>query len=97
MAWFDADPADAERVVLEVPVGVLAVVERYPNVRVGDVEPGADRVRIELPVSGEHWLARLLVRLGPGATLVSPERWRGLGALRATAVLDRYRRGSASS
>lgn len=95
LAWFDADPADAERVVLEVPVGVLAVVERYPNVRVGDA--GSERVRIELPVSSEHWLARLLVRLGPDARVVQPERWRSLGAQRAADVLARYRPGSASS
>jgi proteasome accessory factor C len=95
LAWFEADPADAERVVLEVPAGVLVAVERYPNVRV--VEAGAERVRIELPVSSEHWLARLLVRLGPEARLVRPEHWRALGAHRAADVLARYRRGSASS
>lgn len=97
LTWFEADPVDAERVVLRVPVGSLPIVERYPNVRRRDTDVGDGWAEIELPVSGEHWLARLLVRLGPTATLVSPSRWRNLGASRAAEVLARYRRDETRS
>jgi hypothetical protein len=60
--------------------------------------PGAVRLasdgdgdRWEVFVSGEAWLERLLLRLGPTARLEEPAAWRGMAATAAARVLERYR------
>jgi proteasome accessory factor C len=83
--WF----ADAD-----LPVATLAlepaarwVVERYPT---RSVTLTADGLQVQLTVVSEEWLAELLLRLGPAATVLAPAEWTGLGADAAAAVLARY-------
>ena len=67
------------------------VIERYPIDQVS--EPDDDGwVTAQLPIVSEHWLRSTLVRLGTGAELLEPERWRTIGTDAAAAVLERYRR-----
>jgi proteasome accessory factor C len=67
------------------------VIERYPVDSVSD--PDDDGwVTAQLPVASEHWLRCTLVRLGRGAELVAPERWREIGTDAAGELLERYRR-----
>ena len=64
------------------------ILDNYP---LESIETNADGTkRVTLYVTSEHWLGRLLVRLGPDATVVSPRKWQGLGRDTAKAVLKRY-------
>ena len=90
--WFTDDP-DIERVAFVVPNDQLWMIERYPSDSVvateaSDGSPAWSTVI--MPVTGEQWLRRLLLRLGPSVTVVSPERWTQLAADTARAVLARY-------
>lgn len=85
-AWFADDP-DLEVATLRLGPQARWIVERYPTRSVAEVD-GATVV--ELAVTNERWLARLLVRLGPDGTLVEPPRWRGLAADAAGELLARY-------
>ncbi len=85
--WFD-DAALPEAELLLAP-GASWVVERYP-VRSVAVEPDGRR-RVVLKVTGERWLGRLLVQLGPDAEVVAPAAWRDLAARTAAEVLAAYR------
>jgi len=78
-----ADPL----VVLDLQPGGAWAATQYPTESVLDL--GAGRQRVALRVSGEAWLARLLLRLGPDATLVDGD---GSSAGRAAArIRARYR------
>jgi proteasome accessory factor C len=83
--WF-AD-ADLPVATLLLEPAARWVVERYP---VRSTERDGERLRVELTVVSDEWLAELLLRLGPSATVVAPEPWQGLGASAAAAVLARY-------
>ena len=77
-------------VVLELDPEARWVVDEYPHTGVEETSEG--QLKLHLPVASERWLERLLVRLGPHATVVeAPD---GLGAeLRATTarrILARY-------
>ena len=78
-------------VTLDLDRSARWVVGQYPHVSVQELEDGG--VRVVLPVAAEQWLERLLLRLGPAATVVdAPE---GLGdelrSAAASRVLARYR------
>jgi proteasome accessory factor C len=47
-------------------------------------------VHVRLAVVSDRWLARLLLRIGPGAEIVEPDDRRQLSAQAATTVLARY-------
>ena len=67
------------------------VIERYPVDQVS--EPDDDGwVTVQLPIVSEHWLRCTLVRLGTGAELLEPARWRPIGTDAAGSLLERYRR-----
>lgn len=67
------------------------VIERYPVDQVS--EPDDDGwVIVQLPIVSEHWLRSTLVRLGTGAELLEPARWRQIGTDAAASLLERYRR-----
>jgi proteasome accessory factor C len=84
--WF-ADDSMTTTVLRLAPPAMWAV-ERYP---VRSVSPRDDgRADVELAVVSERWLSRLLLRLGPEAEVVEPERWRDLAARTAAEVLTRY-------
>ncbi|HWH35190.1 MAG TPA: WYL domain-containing protein [Acidimicrobiales bacterium] len=83
---FEAAP-DHPRVVLDLEPAARWVGERYPVEHVEEL--GGGRCRVALAVSERAWLERLLLRLGPRATVV--EGADGVAATAARRVLDRYR------
>jgi proteasome accessory factor C len=87
-AWF-TDGA-VPRVTLRLRPAATWVVERYPVDSVRELAGGA--VEVRLAVSSERWLERLLLRLGPDATVVEPRRLAGLGRAAAARILTRYER-----
>lgn len=84
--WF-AD-AGLARVTLRLQPEARWVIERYPVDRV--VERRGGVVDATFPVASERWLQRLLVRLGPAATVRAPAAWRSMGTDVARRVLARY-------
>lgn len=88
--------AEAPQVVLELAPAARWVAEAHPVLA---AEPAADdRLRIRLAVEEPAWLARLLVRLGPEATVVEIDPALGgtdLAARAAERILARY--GAAST
>jgi predicted DNA-binding transcriptional regulator YafY len=67
------------------------VVERYPVVA---SESTAEGVRVVLSVAHEAWLAELLLRLGPDATVVAPLEWGSLARDAAAALRSVYKPGT---
>jgi proteasome accessory factor C len=83
---FEPGPDDP-RVVLDLEPRARWVAERYPLEHLEELDGG--RCRIALAVSERAWLERLLLRLGPAATVV--EGADGVAAAGARRVLARYR------
>jgi proteasome accessory factor C len=79
--------ADVPRAVLRLKRPARWVVEEYPVDDVKELRNG--RVEVRLPVSSDRWLAKLLIRSGPNATLVEPAGWTVAREL-AGAMLARY-------
>ena len=80
--------AESRQVTLRLDPSATWVTERYPT---STVERGDDgRLTVVLPVIGDHWLERLLVRLGPAAEVVDPPEARELARAAARRVLARY-------
>ncbi len=85
---------DVPRVRLRVTPRAAWILDRYPHdsaepVTGRSVPPGS--IEVELPVASEQSLARLLVRLGPDATVVDPRGAGDLAADLAERMLSRYR------
>ena len=83
---FAPSPSDPV-IVLELDPAAGWVASQYPTERVEDI--GGGRLRVALRVSGEAWLARLLLRLGPHATLSTGDPRPAADA--AGRILSRYR------
>jgi proteasome accessory factor C len=81
--------ADDPRVTLDLAPAAGWVAERFPTESVFQRDNGA--LRVTLAVTEPAFLARLLLRLGPDATVVEPEEWRTLAVEPAQRILDRYR------
>jgi proteasome accessory factor C len=80
-----ADP----RIVLDLAPGARWVVGQYPLDDATELDGG--HVRVTLAVSARPWLERLLVRLGPDATVVEADpTLRDAGREAATRILARY-------
>jgi len=100
--WF-ASSEDSHQVVLRIESAWLWMLERYPLVEVittpsrNDLASAAANsstrsvTTLRLVVSNEHWLKRLLLRLGSHAEVVEPEQWRNIAKDAAEVVLARYR------
>ena len=84
--WFAG--ADGTEVVMTIPADAAWVVERYPVRAINALGDG--RVDVRLAVVSDRWLARLLLRIGPGAEIVEPDDRRHLSAQAAATVLARY-------
>lgn len=83
--------ADAPRVVLELSAAARWVVEQYPCEHVEERPDGT--LVVTLAVAARAWLERLLLVLGPEATVVScPAELEGTAREAATRILARYRR-----
>jgi proteasome accessory factor C len=87
-AWFGAD---VPQVTLRVKPAAGWIAESYPTVSRRTLRDGS--LEVVLPVTGEHWLRRLLLRAGRNVEVIAPESWRGLSADTAARVLARYRAG----
>ncbi len=77
---------DDPRVTLELDPSARWVAEQYPVEKVEEVDGG--RLRVTLAASQPAWLERLLLRLGPRATVVEGDG--GLAGRAARRVLSRY-------
>jgi proteasome accessory factor C len=86
-SWFADDP-DLTVATLRLQPQARWMAERYPMRSVTEAADGSTVV--ELAVANERWLGRLLVRLGPDATLVEPAELHDLAAGAAAAMLERY-------
>ena len=84
--------------VLDLPARARWVAEAYPVI---DAVPGGDgRLQVTLGVAGRSWLERLVLRLGPDATVVRLDPELGDDDVLASAarkVLARYRDGAATA
>lgn len=78
---------------LVIPASARWVVEVYET---SDVENLADgRMRVRLRVNGTRWLERLVLRIGPEATVEAPTEMAGVGAAAAGRLLGLYDKGRA--
>lgn len=80
-------PAEAELVTINIPNSAAWVTEAYDC----EVTELRGRLRVTLPVSGERFLERLLLRIGPKARVERPASMRRVGADAAERILERYR------
>ncbi len=87
-SFFD-DP-DLPTAVLRLSPAARWVVDQYPTVSTTECSQPAGWVEVELPVASNRWLARLLIRLGPDAVVVSPHDAASVAAAMASSVLDGY-------
>lgn len=87
LAAYRPDPGDP-RVTLELEPSARWVAEQYPVEKVEEVDGG--RLRVTLAASQTAWLERLLLRLGPSATVVGGDG--GVAGRAARRVLSRYQR-----
>jgi proteasome accessory factor C len=84
---FQAGP-DTTEVTLVLPPDARWVAEAYGAEVLDERPDGGQRVR--LAVSGERWLERLLLRVGPDAVVESPDDLAGVGRAAARRLLARY-------
>lgn len=80
--------ADTTVVTLRLPPSARWVIETYPTVAVDERPDGS--LDVALAVAGRPWLERLLLRVGPEATVLDPPDLAGVGAAAAARVLARY-------
>ncbi len=84
--------ADDVRVTLRLEQDASWVAESYPYEQLEQLDEG--RSRLTLAVSEVAWLERLLLILGPGATVEAPPALRDVARDAATRILNRYRDAS---
>lgn len=72
-----------------LPASARALLETLPTVSVSESDDG--RLDVVLPVGGEAWLARLLLRAGPGSEVLEPEEMVGAESRAAGSILASYR------
>ena len=77
-------------VVLDLDRSARWVADQYPAVAAEEMDDGG--LRVTLPVAAEQWLERLLLRLGPAATVVEAPQGLGedLRSAAAARILARY-------
>ncbi|MCU1493104.1 MAG: pafC [Acidimicrobiaceae bacterium] len=82
----------ARLALVAVPEGRAPLID---NLAAGPAERGPDgRIVVPLRVGDEHWLGRLLLRLGPDAEVVYPPELAGARSAVASRALARYGRSS---
>jgi proteasome accessory factor C len=80
---------DDPRITVDLAPAARWVADQYPVERAEDIDDGG--LRVELAVVAVPWLERLLVRLGPDATLVDPPaELADVGSRAAERILRRY-------
>lgn len=82
---------------VDLPVAVLRLapraqwlIDRYPIRSQTPLSDPPGWVEVSLPVANDRWLARLLIRLGPDAVVVSPPDALVEATALAAAILARY-------
>ena len=86
-SWFTSS-AEVSRVSLRLQPAAEWITTRYP---VQAIRPQGDgSFEVDLLVTGEPWLERLLLRLGDSAEVLAPPHWHDLGRRAAQRVLARY-------
>jgi proteasome accessory factor C len=85
---FNPSP-DAPKVTLRLRPSAAWVPESFPTEGVRERADGT--LDVDLVVSEDAWLERLLLRLGPDATVVAPKERKATAAATAARVLARYR------
>jgi proteasome accessory factor C len=81
--------SDDPRVTLRLRPSAAWVPESYPTEAVRERRDGS--LDVDLVISEDAWLERLLLRLGPEAEVVAPKDRRSTAAVAASRVLARYR------
>lgn len=84
--------ASLDRIRLRLAPAARWVIDAYPCEQAEEREDGS--VDVTLAVTAQRWLQRLLLRLGPDATVVVDRSFEGaaqLGPAAASTVLARYR------
>lgn len=81
--------SEAVETTLVIPPSARWVIEVYDHTSVEELPDG--RLRVVLPVTGERWLERLLLRLGPEATVEGPPELVDVARRGAARLLDMYR------
>jgi proteasome accessory factor C len=79
---------DAQRVTLRLQRPALWVTEYYQVLETRPLGDGA--VEADLLVADSRWLERLVMRLAPHASVVSPSAWADAVTARAQAALSNY-------
>jgi len=92
--WFADDPA-VPVVTARVEPQAAWVVETYPCRSVVENEDGS--FDIELPVTSEHWLSRMMLRSGDSVTITGPAEFADIQQRAARQVLARYEASSSGS
>lgn len=85
------DDEEFPRAVIRLAPGAQWVVEVYPTDEVRSLDDPDGWIEARLPVAGERWLSRLLIRLGPDMELVEPISAQGGASVLARRILDLYR------
>ena len=80
--------SESVEVVLVLPGAARWVAEAYSPLSVDELGDG--RLRVRLLASGERWLERLLLRVGPEAVVESPAAMVDVGARAAARLLEQY-------
>ena len=81
---------DGVEVTLRIPSTARWVVESYETSSVEDLGDGV--LQVTMPIAGNVFLERLLLRIGPTAVVIAPEDLRNVGSDAASRVLDLYGR-----
>lgn len=93
---FDPDPGDP-RVTLELAPPAAWVASYYPHEARDVLDDGS--VQVRLAVTATSWLERILLQLGPHATIIGDESDLGVEVAAGAAhrILERYRSGTSST
>jgi len=75
-------------VTLDINASDSWMLDNYPTESVEKNQDGS--IRVTLFATSEHWLGRLLVRLGPDTKVVSPRKWQKLRESTSSSILARY-------
>jgi proteasome accessory factor C len=79
---------ESVEVALVLPAAARWVAETYAPLSVEELPDG--RLRVRVLASGERWLERLLLRVGPEAVVESPASMASVGAHAAARLLAKY-------
>jgi proteasome accessory factor C len=92
-SWF-ADAKGNTIAVLEIEPQASWIVETYPCQKVEELVNG--NVRVEIVVTSEHWLSRLLLRGGDAVKVISPDTLVDVRRRAAAEMLALYENKSSS-